>query len=464
MIKHQRIHPKIERCLEGMVSDLSDVYGITFFGEFMNFVNIIEKKGMGTAGVNTTLQGMNMYYDPKFFDLLTDKEVNFVVTHEIFHLLYNHQSRTRQGGFDPEMANICQDMIINNTIIEDMNKEFVSIPTIKEGKEKGKEACLRIPTKYTGKHVFEFLYDYMDSQLEKYIKEQKANTPDKDDQQGDGDGEGNGKGDGEGNGKGNGQSLGERLRGRNRPDKDGNYPNGNQSKIPGDERNIFDQYEDGKPLTLDEHMLDEVPEELKKEMVDDVVRGLRARGVVGADIEGILGKLQKKRKDHLKIIKQQIGSLKGLKKNRSFSKLNRKGFDYLKGIKKYGTKINVILDNSGSMYGFLEKVMNYIFQDDTEVNLIIADTEVKDVYICKNKKDIQNVIPKGYGGTCMQPAIDFIAGHKTFKKYSLLLLSDGFTDTLNFDGIKKKCLIISCGEAAPLQSGSKNVKQIIIEE
>ena len=51
---------------------------------------------------------------------LTQEEMNFIMIHEILHLLLDHQARTRRCGYDHDLSNIVQDMIINDIISTDI--------------------------------------------------------------------------------------------------------------------------------------------------------------------------------------------------------------------------------------------------------------------------------------------------------------------------------------------------------
>jgi hypothetical protein len=73
----------------------------------------------------------------------------------------------------------------------------------------------------------------------------------------------------------------------------------------------------------------------------------------------------------LKEIKRTVSNLIfGTKKEKTIKKPNRKGIQGVKGNRKVKTKINVILDTSGSMGGAstFEKILGYVYQSDIEMN------------------------------------------------------------------------------------------------
>jgi predicted metal-dependent peptidase len=112
------------------------------------------------------------------------------------------------------------------------------------------------------------------------------------------------------------------------------------------------------------------------------------------------------------------------------------------------------------MMGLHEKVLSYCNQNDIEAIYIQGDTEVKQEMKIKSKKDLKKIKIKGCGGTTLQPIIDRAV--EKYNKYPMVLLTDGYTDNLDFSKVKDKVLIISCGTMVPV-IGSKKVRQIIVD-
>ena len=183
--------------------------------------------------------------------------------------------------------------------------------------------------------------------------------------------------------------------------------------------------------------------------------------MVSGDIESVLNKLKKKRKDYLKQIKRGISLIKGTVKDKTIKKPSRRGYVGIKGVKKIGSVLNVLLDTSGSMGGYETKALNYIFRSDIEVNLIQCDAQVHAVEKIKTMKQLQKVKVRGGGGTVLQPGIDFIK--QKYPKYNTLCLSDGYTDSLDFRGYSGKVLIISNAQECPISGNNGKIKQIVIE-
>jgi predicted metal-dependent peptidase len=235
-------------------------------------------------------------------------------------------------------------------------------------------------------------------------------------------------------------------------------------------RSIFERMDDeesggGGGEWLDNHLPSDVPDELKKEMVDRVQRYLKGRGLVKGNVQKTLDKLQKAKKDYLREIKTAISSLRGYNKEKSISKRNRRSIEGVKGRIKLGFGLNVILDVSGSMGGYFQRALSYIFQNKIIINLIQCDTEVRkqgkrDFIVIKSKKDFKRVEILGLGGTTLQPGINFIAENKQLNFLNTLILTDGGTDSLDTSKLKK-CLILSVGRKCPILRG--NPRQICID-
>lgn len=438
----KNIHESLSNGIQTMLAN--NLVNLPYYGEFNLFVNFSESKSLPTCAVNVTSRGMNFYYNVDFLDKLTQKEINFIILHEDFHLLFDHPMRTVSGGYNHKLSNIVQDMIINHIIWEDITHNFVEIPK----DDKGRNMALFVPKEYDGKLIFEDLYEWMSNKKDEYDQRKKES----------GEEEGADT-DGEGESKGNGGSGGE--------SKDygpyGKGPGGEGSVDTYSLDKLFEDMDKNNGEYLDQHISDEVSGDIKESMVKDIKDKLQARGLVSGNIETTLNKLTKKRKDYLREIKRTIAStLFGTIKTKTITRKHRRDIEGLKGRRKIKTKINVGLDTSGSMGGTFERVLSYIYQNDIEINFMESDTEVRWVKKLKSKKQIETIPIKGLGGTCLQPMIDYIVDN--FNGVGNLLLTDGYTDSLDFSRVKGKTLIISIGVPCPILNDNGRVKQIVIDK
>lgn len=488
----KNIHEKLLNGIQTMLIDTK--VNLPYYGEFNLHINFVEQDSIGTCAVNVSSKGMNFFYSPKFLEDMSQKEVNFITIHEDFHLLFNHPQRTVSGQYDHKMSNIAQDMIINHVIWEDIPHSFVEIPKSKDGKN----MALFVPKDYPGKLIFEELYEWLKDEKEKWDKEKKeqdkckscdgsGKKEDKDEKgekskekgegqkpgEGDGEGESKEKGQDEGQGEGEGESCPDcdgtgNKGGKDSGGKDAYGPYGqnpskdSESLDTWSKEQIFQDMEDGNGEYMDKHIADDVPEEMREGMVKDVMERLAARGLSAGNVEQTLNKLRKRRKDYLKDIKRAVSNMIfGTKKQKTIVKPNRRQIKGLKGNRKVKTKINCILDTSGSMGGTFEKVLSYVYRNDIEINLIEADTEVKWVETIKKKRGLETLKIKGLGGTILQPAIDMVAAD--FNDFNTVVLTDGYCDSLDLTRIKGKVLLISIGVKVPITRSNGKVKQILVE-
>lgn len=464
----RNIHEKLLNTIQTMLIDVK--INLPYYGEFNLHINFSEQDNIGTCGVNVTSKGMNFVYSPTFLDNLSQREINFVVLHENFHLLFNHPKRTVTGQYSPKLANIAQDMIINHIIWEDISHNFVEIPKDKNGKN----MALFVPNEYKGKLIFEELYEYLKDEKDKWDKDRKESKKCKScngtgKKQNPDQGE---NGEGEGSGEetcpdcgGSGTEGGKDSSGKPSYGPYGKNPS--KSTEPLDtwsKEKIFQDLEDGNGEYMDKHIDDGVPEEMREAMVSDIMDKLSARGLSSGNIETTINKLRKKRKDYLSELKRAVSNvIFGTEKQKTIQRPNRRQISGLKGNRKVKTKINCILDTSGSMggQGTFERVLSYVYRSDIEINMIESDTEIKWFEKIKSKRKLETMSIKGLGGTIMQTGIDFVINN--FNQYNTVLLTDGYTDSLDLSKLKGKLLIISVGVKVPISKTNGKVKQILVD-
>ena len=492
-----KMHEKLSEAVIAMMA----TGNLPYYGEFALFINFYESKNnpyIPTAGVNVTSAGMNFYWDRKFIDSLPQPEINFLLIHEEFHILFDHIKRS--VGYDLKAANIVQDMIINQIIHDEImknqglgtgDKPFISIPK----DELGNNSALMVPNEYKGEQIFEDLYEWYVAKRREWQEKNKEKIKDlknksnkcskcgssmdkpQDGNEENDEGQGQ-KGEGQGEGgegeSGDGSNTCPNCGHENKnnqsrqgkkdmsgKDRYGNYGKNNTDCYSLD--TIFEGEERQEQNTLDAHLGDDIPQELKREIVDGVMSRLKNRGLESGDVDAILNKLRKSKKDYLKEIKRAMSSqVFGSKKEKTIVRPNRKGISGMKGHKKFKNEINVLLDTSGSMGGDFERVLAYVFQNDIQMNLIQCDAQIQKVLKIKDKKDLEKMKISGLGGTTLMPAIDYISDPKN-KLYMLntVILTDGYTDSLDFRKIKSRTLILSTAEKCPITYDNGRVKQIV---
>jgi predicted metal-dependent peptidase len=63
------------------------------------------------------VDGRNLYFNTQFFNKMNNKEIEFVIAHEILHCVFDHLGR--REGRDPKLYNIAADYIVNNLLVRD---------------------------------------------------------------------------------------------------------------------------------------------------------------------------------------------------------------------------------------------------------------------------------------------------------------------------------------------------------
>lgn len=99
--------------------------------------------------------GRRIYFGPQFLDELSDSELDFIMMHEILHVVLQHC--LRQGDRDNEQFNIACDIVVNSNILLSENMNLKSITLKKYGESMhlapdGKEGY-----EYTAEQVYEML-------------------------------------------------------------------------------------------------------------------------------------------------------------------------------------------------------------------------------------------------------------------------------------------------------------------
>jgi len=85
-----------------------------FFGNMATRLRIVcGDDWCPTAAVD----GRNLYYNTQFFNAMSNKEIEFVIAHEILHCVFDHLGR--RGDRIPLIYNIAADYIVNNLLVRD---------------------------------------------------------------------------------------------------------------------------------------------------------------------------------------------------------------------------------------------------------------------------------------------------------------------------------------------------------
>jgi len=157
----------------------------SFFGNLATRLQLINAdEWCSTAATD----GKRFYYNSRFITKLKTKEVEFLVGHEVLHVVYDHMGR--RGNRDPQIWNIADDYAVNADLKRHKVGEFItSVPCLYESKYDGMAA--------------EAIYDDLMKNIQKISIDDLIDKMLDDHMDGDADGDGSGDGeDGNSEGKG----------------------------------------------------------------------------------------------------------------------------------------------------------------------------------------------------------------------------------------------------------------------
>jgi predicted metal-dependent peptidase len=160
----------------------------SFFGNLATRMQLINADlWCSTAATD----GLKFYYNSRFIMMLKPKEVEFLVGHEVLHVVYDHMGR--RDNRDPEIWNIADDYAVNADLKRHKVGEFIkTVPCLYEQKYDGKAA--------------EEIYDDLMKNVQKISIEDLLDQMIDDHMDGE-DGDGDGDQEGEGNKKGKRPSM-----------------------------------------------------------------------------------------------------------------------------------------------------------------------------------------------------------------------------------------------------------------
>ena len=155
----------------------------SFFGNLATRMQLVNAdEWCSTAATD----GLKFYYNSRFIMMLKPKEVEFLVGHEVLHVVYDHMGR--RGNRDPEIWNIADDYAVNADLKRHKVGEFIkTVPCLYEQKYDGKPA--------------EEVYDDLMKNVQKIDINSLIDQMIDDHMDGEDDGQGEGEGNSEGKGK-----------------------------------------------------------------------------------------------------------------------------------------------------------------------------------------------------------------------------------------------------------------------
>lgn len=127
--------------------------------------------------------GRHFYYNTKFVNLLSTKQMMFLFCHELLHCAYDHMGR--RGDRNPKIANIAMDYVVNADCINNgLGEKITQVPILYDRKYEG--------------WTWEAVYDDLMKNVKQVTLDELAEMLLDDHMEDDGDGDGDDKKDGNG--------------------------------------------------------------------------------------------------------------------------------------------------------------------------------------------------------------------------------------------------------------------------
>lgn len=326
--------------------------------------------------------GRNLYYNTQFFNMLTNKQIEFVIAHEILHCVFDHI--VRREDRDARIYNIACDYLVNNLLVRDNIGERVDqIQIFQDFKYDGwmsEEVYDDIKEKYDDQEL-----EALGQLLDEHIDWEK---------EGDQEGEGNTPGQGAGKEKGE-----------------------KKSKRP----------------TYTKEELKKIRDEIKESMITSAQSA--GAGNTPAEIARMIKELTEPKMNWRELLRQQIQST--IKSDFTFSRPSRKGWHtgaILPGMNFMDTiDICIGIDMSGSIgnqqaQDFLGEVKGIMDEyKDYKIKLWCFDTEVynEEDFSADGGQDLMDYEILGGGGTDFDANWTYMKQHDIQPK-KFIMFTDGY--------------------------------------
>ena len=136
--------------------------------------------------MTAAVDGRKLYFNTQFFNAMSNKEVEFVIAHEILHMVFDHLGR--RDDRNPMLYNIAADYIVNNLLVRDrVGTKPKIVDCYQDFKYEG----------WSSEDVYDDLFKQAEKNGEEYLKqlgEMLDEHLDMEGEDGDEDGDGKGKG------------------------------------------------------------------------------------------------------------------------------------------------------------------------------------------------------------------------------------------------------------------------------
>jgi predicted metal-dependent peptidase len=367
--------------LEAMRSDVADRIIVARVGLllrhpfFGNMATRLKVENCDDWCPTAATDGKHLFYNTQFFNALSNKEIEFVIAHEILHCVFDHIIRREDR--DPEIYNIACDYIVNNTLVRDKIGDPVKmIPIYQDWKYDN----------WQSEAVYDDIYEKAKENGKKFLEQM-------------------------------GQLLDEHIDWEKKPGQSKKGKGGKDKQRP--------------YYTKDE--MKKIRDQVKENMISAAQSA--GAGNVPAEIERMIKELTEPKMNWREILRQQIQAT--IRNDYTFSRPSRKGWHtgvVLPGM-NFDQQIDcaIAFDMSGSIgddqaKDFLSEVKGIMDEfKEYNVKLWCFDTAVyneKD-FSSTDGEDFSNYQPIGGGGTEFMCNWEYMKEHDIQPK-KLIMFTDGY--------------------------------------
>lgn len=369
-----------------------------FVHEMLMMMEKRSSRNLPTMGVGVVNSRLILYYNPDFVDKLSDAELRYIVTHEIYHVAFHHVThRLPEDENERGLWNKAADLAINSLIPEDANRHMP-----KDKKLKG-----LLPKDFGFEEKLS---------MEQYVQLLR----DKGD-------------DGQG---GNGGTYGMPMAGEGEGDEEKDPKQGGG----------FDSHGEWKES--------EIVKEIVRGKIEQLARKERAWGSMPGDVKAMILAAQRSQVNWVKYLRRYLGNLISARYESTFKRPNRRfGYPYCGKKRLCIDRKLVTIDTSGSVGNeelaqFLAEVNK--LSEIQPVDLQLFDHQLQGKTVPFDKKHIRFDF-KDRGGTCFEPVME-LASKKRYQ--SLIILTDGEAGAPEYPrGVKDVLWVIVGGGEPPVKWG-----------
>ena len=361
--------------------------------------------------------GKYFYYNSRFVMSLRPKEVDFLVGHEVLHVVYDHMGR--RVDRHPGLWNIANDYLVNYDLVEENVGELITtVEILYDRKYKD----------WSSEQVYDAL-------MEEAKKQQKKDEGKPEDGEGEGEGEGQPGQPGQGGGgKSQNDATDQQIQDAFEKELDkvlDEHLKGDEDK-EGDE----DGDGDGKGTSGPVPMTEAERRALKDEVREAVLQAAEQAGAgnVPGGVKKLIQDLTEPKIDWRELIAQQIESI--IKADYTWQRPSRRAWHMdavMPGMKPGETiDICVVVDSSGSTAGmikdFLGEINGIMEQfEDYKIHVWCFDTSVHNdqVFTHENAETMEDYEVMGFGGTDFEVNWEWMK-ENDIEPEKMIVFTDGY--------------------------------------